>query len=549
MSVYEQVRSFGTYNVFGARIRLDSTLNVENWRLLSTNHIDDDWLIQLVEYGFPLQYVGPSCPTDLKKVTNHSSAVEFQDHVSHFIQKEIENNTIFGPFHDIPFEWGAIAPMMTRPKSNPQKRRIIVDFSYPNGGINASIHKNIVFGQYVDHWLPTVEQALKLIRQKQFRVNLATIDLERAYRNFRVDPIDWPLTCVTNQRNVYIDTAVPFGSRLSSLYMQKAAQFIQRALHARGITILVYLDDGLLITPDDCDADAQLLEVTRVIRELGLPLAYDKMQTPAKICTFLGIRIDLNKRVIEIPQSKIECFLQQIEDVLAHDTISRQKLQSIIGSVNHLSKAVQGARLFMNRLLDCLRGMVGNTTHVGKEIHDDLNWFRVFLRDFNGRAIINDGIPRTTVEADSCLIGGGGHNGSHAYMYKYPAAVRSSFHISQLEALNCLIAIRALLDDSHNNSVVQVNCDNQAVVSSIQSSRGKDRVINSIARALWFIGARRNIEFRFVHIPGVQLHKADALSRAFVDADSWDRAQKVMKDNSFKKITVYPFMHNFNKYF
>lgn len=57
----------------------------------------------------------------------------------------------------------------------------------------------------------------------------------------------------------YVDTAVPFGSKLSSLYMQKITQFIQRALLAKGINIIMYLDNGLALIPDDENADHNCL--------------------------------------------------------------------------------------------------------------------------------------------------------------------------------------------------------------------------------------------------------------------------------------------------
>lgn len=49
---------------------------------------------------------------------------------------------------------------MTRPKTEEHKRRIIVDYSFPQGGINAFISKNEVFGMEIPHVLPTVNHAI-----------------------------------------------------------------------------------------------------------------------------------------------------------------------------------------------------------------------------------------------------------------------------------------------------------------------------------------------------------------------------------------------------
>lgn len=99
---------------------------------------------------------------------------------------------------------------MTRPKTDPGKRRIIVDYFFPNGGINDKIRKSSIFGRTIKQ--PTVQQAVDRIKELKFKVSLATIDLERAYRNFRVDLLDWPLTCIQHHGKYYVDTGVLFGS-------------------------------------------------------------------------------------------------------------------------------------------------------------------------------------------------------------------------------------------------------------------------------------------------------------------------------------------------
>lgn len=195
------------------------------------------------------------------------------------------------------------------------------------------ISKNIVFGLPIQHTLPTVSQVIDRIRKNAFRVKLATVDLERAYRNFGTDPSDWPLTCIRHNQS-YVDMAVPFGSRLSSLYMQKVALFLQRALQSKGIETVFYLDDGLIIANESQDAEANLNIVIATIRSLGLPLAFEKLQSPSHVCRFLGIIIDVQKKTIQIPIEKIEAFLKQIEEVSGKAHISKTQLQSIIGSIN-----------------------------------------------------------------------------------------------------------------------------------------------------------------------------------------------------------------------
>ena len=69
------------------------------------------------------------------------------------------------------------------------------------------------------------------------------MDIARAYRTSRSDPLDWPLLGVANGSRTYIDVAMPFGARLSPLYMQEVAHFISHQLATKDICVPIYLDD------------------------------------------------------------------------------------------------------------------------------------------------------------------------------------------------------------------------------------------------------------------------------------------------------------------
>lgn len=479
---------------------------------------------------------------------NHKSATNYRRHVESYIDIEVANLTLIGPFIHKPFTKVSVAPIMTRPKSNTSKRRFIVDYSYPEGvGINSRINKNEVFGMVLEHGLPTVSQAIEVIRRKGFAVHMSTIDLERAYRNYKTDPYDWPLTCIRYNKNYYVDTALPFGSRASSLYVQRIAEFIQRALGQKGIYMSMYLDDGLVISEDHQDHHEVLRTVIRVIRSLGLPLSYDKIQMPSKKCVFLGIEIDVQNRQTTIPREKLEAFRAVLCEVEGKTQITKTQLQSLIGYVNHIAKCVRGARLFMNRFLAALRNSSGGVVDVDREIRADIAWFKQYMITCNGTTMINHDRIDLIIEVDSCLVGSAGIAQGACYMYRYPTKVAAAFHITQLEALNCLMAIRAFTSDLCNR-VVQICCDNMAAVMTFTNSRGRDSILNAIARAVWYHGARRNIEYRFVHVPGADLVNVDALSRAYLDQNAMIHANNIIRDNGWNIMHLPSSIHDFNTY-
>ena len=188
-------------------------LNVPAWHHYATGHECDTLVLEGKTYGFSLQYRGgPVFSTD-PMCSNHHSALQYPAAVKQYIEKELRLGALIGPFSVPPFTpWCGISPLMTLPKSDSNERRVIVDLSFPEGGINAHIFKNSFDGMEVRHTLPSIQMVTDSV--KEMGINsayLASIDISRAYRNFRTCPTDWPLLCIQNEGSYYIDSAMPFG--------------------------------------------------------------------------------------------------------------------------------------------------------------------------------------------------------------------------------------------------------------------------------------------------------------------------------------------------
>lgn len=186
---------------------------------------------------------------------------------------------------------------MSRPKAN-NKRRIIVDLSYPQGqSVNSAVCKGLAFGKYISHCLPIVEQALHHSRSLGFDASAGVIYIERTYRNFRPDPLDCPLLMVSMaEGSFYVDLALPFGARLSSLYVQQLAEFIMGVLRLKGIIGLVYLNDVFLLFPNHLDADVQFAEAMNIVCSLGLPINYTKLLPPKTQAIWLGVLFNFDTK-------------------------------------------------------------------------------------------------------------------------------------------------------------------------------------------------------------------------------------------------------------
>ena len=115
----------------------------------------DKQLIELIKFGFPLDF-NHAC--DLGKYTgNHSSAVDCPKDIEAYIEEELQNGGLWGPFKSNPIPQGHCSPFMTRSKPNSDRRRIIVDLSWPQGAsVNAGIDKFSYLNSAFAHTFPTV---------------------------------------------------------------------------------------------------------------------------------------------------------------------------------------------------------------------------------------------------------------------------------------------------------------------------------------------------------------------------------------------------------
>ena len=97
---------------------------------------------------------------------------------------------MLGPFKHIEFQDFHCSPLLMRPKDN-GNRRVILDLSFPRGAsVNEAVIREAFDGTSFTLKFPTVDDIVEQIKATQGRVLLSKIDISRAIRNLRVDPVD-----------------------------------------------------------------------------------------------------------------------------------------------------------------------------------------------------------------------------------------------------------------------------------------------------------------------------------------------------------------------
>ena len=150
---------------------------------------------------------------------------------------------IVGPFPEHPCDNGHISPFMTRDKPGSKHRRVIIDLSWPLGSsVNAGIDKASYMGTDFVLVLPTVDNITNQLKVLGRGAHLYKIDISRAFRHIKVDPLDYDLLGL-QWHDVYVDTCVPFGSQHGSQIFQCVSDAVHHIMRHHGHKGINYVDD------------------------------------------------------------------------------------------------------------------------------------------------------------------------------------------------------------------------------------------------------------------------------------------------------------------
>ena len=511
----------------GARVQVNFDMNVDLIDKLAASYWD--WQLPLfLRFGFPMDFRGTQ--SDLGNDGScHASARDHPDHVSAYLKDEIKHNAIHGPFKNKPFgDDTHISPFITRDKPDSNKRRVIIDLSWPHGAsVNHYTKSNEYLGTAFKLNYPSVDTFVERLLSLGRGCHMLKIDLSRAFRQLKVDPADYPLLCLEWQGSYYLDTAYAFGHRTGSMGCSRLSDFL-RYLHSKnGYYLMSYVDD-LLGAETPSKAVASYETLYKLLRDLRIPVSDSKLCPPSTKITCLGIDIDSVQCTLSIPDKKLEEILNNCKEFIKHKTFTKKQLQSLIGSLMFIHKVVKPARYFVNRLLETLRTM-NDIQRMNQEVIKDVRWFLNFLRFFNGSCSYMYTPSNCTdiIELDACLTGLGGRFNNYVYKYQFrDNEVPQSFSIVHLEMWNVLVAIR-LWATQWSDKVIVVKCDNEAVVSVVNTGVTRDNALAAFVRNIWLVTALNNIKLRLIHIPGIQNECAALLSR-------WNNTK-----NNYAKLTSH----------
>ena len=518
VELHEVIKQSGKPNMLGCRIPLDTRWNIE---FLETElrEYQDSQVVDLCKFGWPINVTDEQF-ADRGRPKNWRSALDFPEQMDQYIQREIQEGSLLGPFEISPFKSTPVfSPLSTTPKRGSSERRVIMDLSFPPGNsVSDKIPKDQYLGQERKLTYPSVDALVELVRKKGQGCALMKCDLRRAYKQIHTDPGDWNLLGLTWRGKIYFDKTLPMGLRSAAMCCQRITNAIKFMVEARGYDLVSYLDD--MVSAEVWDlANNCFLVLRQVIAMSGAEESEEKAVSPCTSMLFLGILFNTVDLTLRIDQERLQEILELLQGWLGMTHMSRKEVEKVAGKLGFVSACVRPGRLFVSRILQFLRGLprVGKFP-ISDEFRKDLLWWSHFLPGYNGVSMMPQedwSYPDEVVASDACLEGcGAWHCGTQEFFHlQFPGFVREKqLCINSLETLTVVVAAK-LWGKNWRGKRIVIHCDNAASVSIINTGRSHSTFLQSCLRELEFVAAKYEFEIRANHIRGVDNRIPDALSR------------------------------------
>ncbi|KAI2644940.1 Transposon Ty3-G Gag-Pol polyprotein [Labeo rohita] len=378
----------------------------------------------------------------------------------------------------------------------------------------------------------TVSQVVSQIRSEHWFV---TIDLKDAYFHVSILPQHRKFRRFAFRGEAYQYRVLPFSLALSPRTFTKCVDAALAPLRLRGIRILSYIDDWLIMAQSEHMAVQHRDVVLAHMKELGLRLnAKKSVLSPLQRTTYLGVVWDSTTMQARLSPARIESILTTVKRVKEGRSLTVKQFQRLLGLMAAASNVIPFGLLYMRPLQWWLRtkgfSPRGNPFRMIKVTRRALRALDMWKKPWflSQGPVLGAPGRRVTLATDASLTGWG------AVMSGHPARSLWSgrhltWHINCLEMLAVFRALKHFLPDLIGHHVL-VRTDNIAVVYYINHQGGlRSRPLYKLAHQILVWSQDKLLSLKAVYIPGHLNMGADILSRQGPRPGEWMLHPEVVK--------------------
>ena len=204
------------------------------------------------------------------------------------------------------------------------------------------------FVQLTSFKMETVASVLLSVREGDF---LASLDLKDAYFQIPIHGSSRKLLRFMSEGTVYQFKALCFGLSTAPQVFTRVFAAVSAWAHSRGIRLLRYLDDWLVLSSSEKKAKQSIRELLSLCHTLGIVINEKKSDlVPSQSAKYLGMTIDTSAGKVFLSLARVEKFLSVAERFCSMQSPPAQVWQVILGHLASLEQLVPHGRLRMRSL-------------------------------------------------------------------------------------------------------------------------------------------------------------------------------------------------------
>jgi hypothetical protein len=363
------------------------------------------------------------------------------------------------------------------------------------------------------------------------------LDISNCFLSFPLHPSMYKYFVFQFDGKYYQFTRLPFGLSTAPRVCTLLLSVIQFVLEQKGLKLVRYLDDFLMISSSFQIASEHLTIAVQVFQHFGLVVNNQKTEGPAQQIQFLGIIINSIDCTLSISPERIDEMNQLLfHHILlpASAAVKVKDIMSFTGKLSFVSQVLPCARPFMRRLLDAIKGKrKQQRCRLPNEFKLDCTIWLQRIHQWNGLISWSIHTQQPFVIVSDASISGFGF-----YLQSFPDSVSvdqlpsslqpghgvsGTWHtsmshlltnrsIAYLELFAVVYALTMLAPVLHNHSVL-ILTDNSSNVPVINKQRTRSSAIIGLLRSMAELSATHVFSCSARHISGESNVLADFLSR------------------------------------
>lgn len=507
---------------------------LENWGKIT----DDQWVLSVIRDGYKLEFLDipmntrvkyTSVPAKNQEILDMEVKELLQKHAVEYVPLNDIQNGFYSTFFLVPKKTGDLRPVINLKPLNKYLRK--------------------------QHFkMDSLSTVLNLVKQGDWAISL---DLKDAYLHIPIYQTHKKFLrfCLKNGQPLQF-RALPFGPTSAPRVFTKVVAVIAAHLRSRGIRLIVYLDDWLILNQKKCQLISDRETVLNLLVQLGFIINLKKSSlTPSQEIVYIGALFRLDQGIVLPTPERITKLLTATKAMIEKQSHAlAQDFLHLLGIMSSCIEIIPNARLHMRpiqiHLLKFWRPVSQNLmfkVKITPHLKCHLKWWLDLANITKGRSLQHWETQISITTDASTSVGWGGHMGSQITQGVWTESEKK-LHINCLEMEAVIRTVKKFLSHLKGKNTL-IRCDNSTVVQYINKQGGTKSIPLCLKTwELWKLAIDHQILLKAAHIAGKSNILADLLSRTKIRHTEWS-LEKTVVQHIFQKlgtpmIDLFASIHN-----